>query len=261
MSRRWKAGRRVIGSLLFISVGYSCDSVPQIESRPSMAEKAGSAALSDSQLVARLFDAGVPANVLAVLESPHFTHDTELLLNCRMDTYGRAVNHPLVVADLWQMFGYGPAYRVRGNGRQLQFSDPTGIEGNVRLLYSEGEELVRVYYGQGKLSHWAAPALNEGSVILALQARPDDGMLRLLVSLRIQAGNSVAGAIANAGESIIEKHVHNRLRENMTDLSELLSLVERDPQAVRQWLLAFLGEHGLDQVKRYETTFIEPVQN
>jgi hypothetical protein len=177
------------------------------------------------------------AALQAVIDDADITYRTTFHLPCSDATWQALVDDPVLFADLWNVYGYGPAYTVRATGPALHVSDPTGLAGEVTIVEASAQR--RRYLVAGRVDHWAVPFMNEGDAAFVLDtAVGDTGASASTVTgeltVYVQAGNSFAGLIMRLGRSVLLDHVANRVELNLRDASKLLQRIENHPERVRR---------------------------
>ena len=168
----------------------------------------------------------------AVVDAAHFTYETSFRLPCSQSTWQALVGDPVLFADLWNAYGYGPAYQVSIRGAQIHVADPTGLVGDMSPVLTEPNR--RQYFVRGRLDHWAVPFLNEGLAVFILDTRPEGAFIVGQVSVHIQAASAFGGLVLQLGRPVLAEHVENRIRLNLRDAGQLLEAIETRPQAVRR---------------------------
>ncbi len=201
----------------------------------------------------------IPDEAVSVIEDSHLRHDMEALVECRMDTWKRALKHPMVIAELWSMFGFAPEYRVEKEGNGFRVVDPSGIVGHIELVYHDGDQ-VWIYMAEGEFDHWVAPALSDGRVVFVLQAADKDFATRIDLAVFLQTSATLSGAVVTAAAPLVKAHIDNRIRLNMFDLGDMLHEVESQPEAVRQWLELFLFDDHNDRLAEFTEVFADPAE-
>jgi hypothetical protein len=168
----------------------------------------------------------------AVIADADITYRTTFRLPCTDATWQVMAADPLLFADLWNAYGYGPAYSVRAEGAVLHVSDPTGLAGKVAIV--EASPRRRRYLVEGEVDHWAVPFMNEGTAVFVLDTVVDaEGVAGELI-VSVQAGSAIAGFVLRLTRSVLLAHVANRIELNLQDASTLLQLIERQPEMVQR---------------------------
>ncbi|MBT5875281.1 MAG: hypothetical protein HOH43_17815 [Candidatus Latescibacteria bacterium] len=201
-----------------------------------------------------------------VVDEADLTYRTTFDLPCSLSTWQALVEDPVLFADLWNAYGFGPAYQVSLHGEKIRVFDPTGLVGDVSMLRADPGH--RRYLVRGRLDHWAVPFLNDGLAVFELETRSTEtGMAGGLV-VHIQAGNSdtlvllerVAGFVVDHLRPALLSHMANRIELNLRDAGLMLVAIEEierrngwRPDTVR-------GRVGEDLVARLLRTLVRTSQ-
>jgi len=167
----------------------------------------------------------------AVSADADITYRTSFRLPCTDATWQAMVADPLLFADLWNAYGYGPAYAVRAEGSALYVSDPTGLAGKVAVV--EASPRRRRYLVAGEVDHWAVPFMNEGNAVFVLDTAVDVEGVAGELTVSVPAGSAIAGLVLRLARSVLLAHVANRIELNLQDASTLLQRIERQPEMVK----------------------------
>lgn len=152
-------------------------------------------------------------------------------VDCPLAVVEKALDHPALMGALWDIYGYAPAYKVKGldNGA-VHVDDPTGIVGELRPIKREGPR--RIYLAHGELDHWAVPAFNSATAVFEIKTTGNDAGTALTVDVFIKPESSVTGALLAALEPLVLSHVDNRVSLNLEDAAKIMQAIERAPEAV-----------------------------
>jgi hypothetical protein len=124
-----------------------------------------------------------------------------------------------MMAHLWDVYGFGPHYRVQMKGDAIHVDDPTGIQGDIYLVEQAPNR--RVYYGTGALDHELVPAFR-GRMALVLTTSPKGSGVTARVEVYIRAESRVLGLMARAVFPLVRSKAEHRVSTNAQDLSTIL---------------------------------------
>src|ERR1700694_3594316 len=111
---------------------------------PALAAEAGAAAPPNRASVAE-----------TVVASPDITYQIPFVINCSEATWRKVLDNPWLMGQLWNVYGYSPAYKVSTAGDGLHIDDPTGLVGDLWLVRNGLDE--RRYFATGRLNFRAVP--------------------------------------------------------------------------------------------------------
>jgi hypothetical protein len=199
-------------------------------------------------LLATSTSADLPAEVQALAERPDVFYSASFTWRCSPETWERILDQPLLMGQLWEAYGFLPAYRFSSRGDTLHVVDPTGLVGDVLLLNrSPG---VRTWFVLGKLDHWAVPVLNEGKALFVLTSRPVAEGIAAELQVKVKASSALGHLVLRLARPLLARHVENRLDCNLRDGRHLVETVESAPDSV---LLLLRGEDA----RRFREVFCD----
>lgn len=187
------------------------------------------------------------AQAAEVMANEDLNYTTTWSVPCGQRTWDQLLAAPLLMGKLWEVYGYGPAYRTSALGDTLLVADPTGLEGKaVKVRQSEGELVYLIY---GKLDHWAVPFFNRGLAVIALKSQASGAQMDCQVEVHIRAESVLSSLVLQAGSSLVMEHVQNRVTLNLADAAHIFADVQDNPDAVRakldgearQWFESTIG--------------------
>ncbi len=151
---------------------------------------------------------------------------------CTHSLLGGALDHLLVMGALWAAYGYAPTYKVSSLGESgaVHVEDPTGIVGVVwPVVKADGR---RVYLAEGKLDHWAVPALNAGTAVFEMETVPDGVTTQVVLRVFVKPESRIAGAVLWMLSPAVRARIENRITLNLGDVGKILQDIEHTPRAV-----------------------------
>jgi hypothetical protein len=152
-------------------------------------------------------------------------------LPCPSKTALASLRQPLVMAALWNSYGFAPAYQVTpGEEGAVHVVDPTGLTGDLWTL-SAGPGHV-VFLGAGTLTHWGIPGLRHGTAVfdVDLEARGDSTLMDVTVSLKPDVWLARAGLWMLA--PIAHGRIEKRMMNNVRDAGVILADIVQKPDSV-----------------------------
>ena len=155
---------------------------------------------------------------------------------CPLSTVKAAMERPLMMGALWKAFAFGPAYQVfsLGEPRAVHVVDPTGIVGEVLPVPSQGNKLV--YLGEGKVDHWAVPAMNRGTAVFDVALAPKRAGTEVTISVSMKPESRVAGAALWVLGPVIKGRINQRMTNNFSDAGQILEKIATAPRSVAKRL-------------------------
>ena len=170
------------------------------------------------------------AQVQQVVSESDFTYVTSFTWHCSQKTWKQLIDHPLLMAQLWQAYGYAPPYRVSSRSDTIHVDDPTGLVGKVLTVGKTATK--QTYLVLGKLDHWAVPFFNQGTAVFELHSRFEKKKISGDLTVYIKANSTIAGMVLEAGKPLLSSHVDNRISLNLQDLRRIVEAIETQPEAV-----------------------------
>ncbi|MEW6749653.1 MAG: hypothetical protein AB1505_01580 [Candidatus Latescibacterota bacterium] len=166
----------------------------------------------------------------AVIDGADLTHQATFAYACPAATWERILDEPLLLAALWEAYGFAPAYRVSARGDTLHVVDPTGLVGDaVPCARTPGGG---TWMAQGRLDHWAVPFFNEGEAVFVLQSRSTGSRTGGTLTVHVRAASAVGRLVLKAGRGLLASHVDNRVTHNLVDAGRIVEAIHADPAGV-----------------------------
>jgi hypothetical protein len=155
---------------------------------------------------------------------------------CPPATVKAAMERPLMMAALWNSFAYSPAYQVfsLGEPNAVHVVDPTGIVAEILPVPAPGNRLV--YLGEGKVNHWAVPALNRGAAVFDVTLAPGAMGTQVTISIAVKPESPIAGAALWVTSPVVRNRINQRVTNNISDAGEILERIATEPTAVARRL-------------------------
>jgi hypothetical protein len=182
-----------------------------------------------------------------IMRQSAVTYTTSFLWPCSASTWTRVTENPLMLGQLWQAFGYAPSYDVHVIKGILHVEDPTGLKGKVHTFQGDAGE--RIYVCDGEVDHWAVPLFNAGEAVFVLKGEKVADGVRGDLSVYVRSTSLLGNAVLELGESILLKHIENRISLNLQDATRIVEAIELAPETV-------LGKLSGHQAKLFESLFL-----
>lgn len=175
--------------------------------------------------------AGVAESVAA---SPDLTYQIPFTINCSEAIWRKVLDNPWLMGQLWNVYGYSPAYKVSTAGDGLHIDDPTGLVGDLWLVRNGLDE--RRYFATGQLNFRAVPFFNSGQAVTIVRSLAAAQQIRGNLQLYIRADRAVGRAVVWAGRSLVQGKVEARVRSNLHDAVRLVEQIASSPDVVLRQL-------------------------
>jgi hypothetical protein len=172
------------------------------------------------------------ATAAQVRKDAAITFTGNYAVNCPRELVQKALDHPALLGALWASYGYAPTYKVTEleESGAVHVVDPTGIVGDLWRLERKGHS--RVYLAEGKIDHWAVPALNGGRAVFEVETVARDSLTQVKVKVFLEADSGIASAVLWVLEPIAIKHIDNRISLNFEDAARIMETIHRRPERV-----------------------------
>ena len=170
----------------------------------------------------------------AVVASPDVTYQASFAINCSEATWRKVLDNPWLMGQLWNIYGYAPAYKVGPAGDGLHIEDPTGLVGELWLVRNQPHE--RRYLASGKISYRAVPFFNSGQAVTIVRSQVAGQQIRGTLQLYIRGDRAISRAVLWAGKPVLQGRVENRVQRNLQDGVRLVEQIASSPDAVLRQL-------------------------
>jgi hypothetical protein len=170
----------------------------------------------------------------AVVASPDLRYQTSFVVDCSEATWRKVLDNPWLMGQLWSVYGYAPAYKVRATADGVHVDDPTGLAGEFWLVRKDTHE--HRYLGAGRISHRAVPFFNSGHVVTIVRSETVGRQVRATMQVYIRADRAISRAALWAGKPLLLGRVENRVHVNVQDGIRLVEQVASSPETVLRQL-------------------------
>ena len=150
-------------------------------------------------------------------------------LSCSPTIFEKLMAAPMLLARLYEVYGFSPHYKVRMQGNAIHVNDPTGIVGDLYLIEQTADR--RVYLGIGALNHSLVPAF-KGKMTLILTTYPKGSTLTTRVDVYIRTDSRTLGFLARTLFPLVKARVENRMTVNAHDIGTIIADVSAAPDRV-----------------------------
>ena len=158
-------------------------------------------------------------------------YKTEFSLDCTVGAWNAMLDTADVMGFIWNLYGFDPAYQVSRTSDGFHVVDPSGIEGDVRLLSSS--ETSRVYLAKGKLKNWGIPISLVGKVLFIIDVTPVGDNVSISFRAFGEGGDTIVVRMILAAVSPILEHlIHKRITRNVADFQTMVSDIRTQPHTL-----------------------------
>jgi hypothetical protein len=148
---------------------------------------------------------------------------------CNPAVFDGLISNPMMIARLWEAYGFSPYYKVQMRGDAIHVNDPTGIEGDLYL--AERADNRRVFLGIGAINHALVPAF-KGKMTLILTTSPKGSGSQVRVEVYVRTDSRVIGFLSRRLASPIQARMENRMTLNAKDICSIIADISTSPAKV-----------------------------
>jgi hypothetical protein len=159
------------------------------------------------------------SEVRALLKTPDVYFSGTYELPVQAKSVEKLLSSPLLLAKLWEAYGFSPQYKARNAGNSVHVDDPTGIAGDITLVEQSPNRYV--FLGVGNLNHKLVPAFG-GKMAVVLTIGPATAGAAVRLDLYIRADNRAVGMLAWGFSPLMRSRVENRVSLNVLDLTTIM---------------------------------------
>ncbi len=172
-------------------------------------------------------DSTLQSQSQVVLKSPDASISGTFDLPANPTLLDGLLRSPMLLAHIWEAYGFTPLYKARMQGNGIHVDDPTGIAGDI---YPIEQSLVRhVFYGTGALNHRLVPSF-KGRIALVFTMTPKGSGVSTRVEVHIRAESRLLGFLASTFFPLVKTRAQHRMDANMHDITTILSDIARAPR-------------------------------
>ena len=162
------------------------------------------------------------------------SYKTDFTLDTGLDVWEKILDNPYLVGKLWGAYGFEPRYEVKKKGAGVHVFDPSGLEGDVTRIRADRNS--RVFYGAGRINHWAIPIDEAGRALFVFNYHADQGRLLGRVEIYIAGDRDFTRFLLKVGAFVMRWFIEDRFRNNLRDMQKILSDITKEPDRIR-WKL------------------------
>lgn len=171
--------------------------------------------------------ADLQAQAQLVMKSPDIRVSGTFELATRPELLDKMLDSPIILARLWEIYQFSPAYKVSLRGDGIHVEDPTGIAGDIFLVEKSGNR--RVYLGIGALNHALVPAFR-GKMALVLTSTPKGAGTSAHIDVYVRTDSRVIGFLAWTLGPLLRPRVENRMAVNADMIGTILKDLSAEPR-------------------------------
>ena len=159
-------------------------------------------------------------------------YTTEFTIETTPDMWNRMLENPYLMGKLWELYDFDPPYKVSRNGTALHIIDPTGIEGDLYDLQSDGNQ--RIFYGNGKLKNWGIPISLMGKALFFISYTAGHNDVTVTLQVYGEGGDSfVTRLLLKAASPVLRMYIKKRIERNLHDFKIIVLDIMTDPDKIR----------------------------
>jgi hypothetical protein len=159
---------------------------------------------------------------------------SDFTLEAPLPVWESILDHPYLVGKLWETYRFWPRYDVKRKGSGIRVEDPSRLEGDVFLLRATRDG--RVFYGTGRIHHWAVPEDTKGRVLFVFSHRAEQGRILGRVDIYLAGDRDFARFLLKVGSFVLRHFIEKRFRNNLKDMQKILTDITKEPERVRDKL-------------------------
>lgn len=189
-------------------------------------------------------------DVPAFIKEAGVSYEADFSVEADLEVWEKILDHPYLVGRLWKAYRFWPRYEVAKKGSGVYVTDPSGLEGRVVPIRTAPN--ARVFYGAGRMNHWAIPVDAAGRVLFFFRYSPDGNRIRGRVTVYVTGDRDFTNFLLKVGSFILRYFIEERFRNNFQDMQKILSDIRKDPDRVR-------GKLTEDDLKEFNRVFPPPL--
>jgi len=170
----------------------------------------------------------------AVVASADLSYQTSFVINCGEATWRKVLDNPWLMGQLWNVYGYEPAYMVRATEDGLHVDDPTGLSSDLWVI--RNEPLERRYFALGRLTYRAVPFFNSGQAVTIVRSQAVGQQIRGTMHVYIRADRAISRTALWAGHRLVQRKVEARIQANLWAGVQLVEQIASSPDTVLKQL-------------------------
>ena len=175
---------------------------------------------------------GKALDIDAFIKKASISYEKKFTIDASLDMWNRILDHPVLMARLWDLYEFKPKYRIYERGKGFHISDPSGIEGELDVILNE--PVKRIYYGTGKLKNWHIPVSFKGKALFLVNQTYEGGKVKVTLNIYGEGGaNLVTDLLLKAISPLLTHYINRRITRNLRDLNILIDDIIQRPEKIR----------------------------
>jgi hypothetical protein len=185
-------------------------------------------------------------DVGAFVKEAALSYRADFTVDATSDIWEKALDNTYLMGRLWGVYGFRPRYKVNRKGPGIHVADPSGLEGDVACVSASPNR--RVFYGAGRINHWAIPLNVTGRALFIFSYRAHEGKVKGKTEIYVAGNRDFTNFLLNVGSFIMKYFINERFRRNLGDMQAMLSDIGKDPDGIRARLAG-------DDLREFNATF------
>jgi hypothetical protein len=152
-------------------------------------------------------------------------------LDADLDVWEKILDNPYLVGKIWEVYRFWPRYEVKKKGAGFHVFDPSGLEGDVTRIRAGRNS--RLFYGAGRINHWAIPIDAAGRALFVFNYHADQGRIRGRGEIYIAGDRDFTRFLLKVGAFVMRHFIEDRFKNNLHDMQKILSDITKEPDRIR----------------------------
>ncbi|MDI9571325.1 MAG: hypothetical protein QM278_11550 [Pseudomonadota bacterium] len=174
-------------------------------------------------------DQGLPTRQLSGPATVEY--QTDFVVAVPLETWETFLAHPLLMARLWNVYSFQPAYEVKDQKEGVLVLDPSGIRGTLTL--TECRPTGRCLYGQGAVDHWAIPSFISAEGLFCFRYAGEDRQVRGVFAASMRGDNKTTDLLMKLFRGKVKSLLRRRFVNNLEDMKKIVADIVHNPERVR----------------------------
>ena len=169
-----------------------------------------------------------------LLEQPTVKYETDFVVAVPLEVWNRVLAHPLLMAKLWNLYNFQPAYEVHAAHEGVLVVDPSGIRG--QLIMTDCLPDRRSFYGRGSVDHWAIPSFISAEGVFRFRYAEEGPQIKGTFQAYLRGDNKTTDLLMKLTAGRLKNLLHRRFTNNLNDMKKIVADIARNPDQIRQRL-------------------------
>jgi len=166
-----------------------------------------------------------------VLEQATVKYRTDFVVEAPLEIWDKVLAHPLLMARLWNVYNFQPAYEVKDQKEGVLVIDPSGIRGT--LVMTESRPDGRGFYGRGSVDHWAIPSFISAEGVFRFRYAGDGRRVRGTFEAFMKGDNKATDFLMKLVRGKVKNLLHRRFTNNLNDMKKIIADIVQNPDQIR----------------------------